>query len=183
MSTGELDQDDPFGDEELDIHSIPEDVRLRIAGLMVTIGELDSLRPAIRCAPDTTIRAAVETMHRERMGYVLVVEGDELAGVFTERDLLRVIAEGQVDIDHEPVSSVMTARPECLGAEYPLVYAINQMSVGGYRHVPVLDKDGRPIHVISARTVIEHLAGEFPKEVLNLPPDPSLTIAPTPEGA
>jgi CBS domain-containing protein len=117
------------------------------------------------------------------IGFVLVMDGETLLGIFTERDLVDVVADGGVDLDTATVEAFMTAQPECLGEHYDLVYAINQMSVGGYRHVPVLDAAGRPVHVISARTVLEHLANQFPKEVLNLPPNPRSTIATSYEGA
>jgi len=183
MNAGKELIDELLEDEDFDISRIPEDLRLKIAGLMVTIRERDVLRPAISCKGDATVREAIEHMHREHMGFILVLDGEALAGVFTERDLLTTIAENRIDIDTTPVSAVMTARPECLGADYQLVYAINQMSIGGYRHIPVLNEHGQPVHVISARNVIEHLAAQFPKEVLNLPPDPGLTVATTAEGA
>jgi CBS domain-containing protein len=157
--------------------------RLRNAGLAVAIADLDTLRPPVTCPPSTPIRAAVQAMQRERIGYILVMDEDRLTGIFTERDLVNAVADGRVDLDTAPVVQVMTAQPECLGAHYDLVYAINQMSVGGYRHVPVLDDSGKPVHVISARTVLEHLANQFPKEVLNLPPNPQSTVSMSYEGA
>lgn len=163
--------------------STSERDRLRNAGLTVAIGELHSLHRPVLCQSGTSIRAAVETMHRQRIGFVLVVEGERLLGIFTERDLVNAVARRDVDFDAVTVDAVMTAHPECLGTDYELVYAVNQMSVGGYRHIPVLDEQGRPVHVISARNVVEHLANQFPKEVLNLPPSPQNTVSSSLEGA
>ncbi|MGE0384091.1 MAG: cyclic nucleotide-binding/CBS domain-containing protein [Gammaproteobacteria bacterium] len=157
--------------------------RLQSAGLSVHIGDLYSLYPPVSCEPGTSIRAAVRIMHRSHTGFILIVQDERLLGIFTERDLLNAVAGEGVDLDATPVDAVMTAGPECLGRDYDLVYAINQMSVGGYRHVPILDERGRPVNVISPRNVVEHLADQFPKEVLNLPPSPQNTISDALEGA
>jgi len=48
---------------------------------------------------------------------------------------------------------------------------LNKMAVGGFRHVPVVDADGRPVFVVSVRDVVEFLVDFFPNDVLNLPPE------------
>ena len=51
-----------------------------------------------------------------------------------------------------------------------MAYALNKMSVGGFRHIPVVDDEYRPAFVVSVRDVVEFLVEYFPREVLNLPP-------------
>jgi CBS domain-containing protein len=122
-------------------------------------------------------------MQRERIGCILVVDQDRLMGVFTERDVLTKVAAQEVDIDRRRVDELMTPDPECLGIDNELVYALNQMSVSGYRHIPLVDNQGRQTGVVSMRDIIDYLASLFPQEVLNLPPSPTLGIPRSPEGA
>ena len=68
-----------------------------------------------------------------------------------------------------PVGDVMTPNPECLSIRSAVAYALNMMSVGGFRHVPVVDDEHRPAFVISVRNVVEFLVEAFPREILNLP--------------
>jgi CBS domain-containing protein len=46
------------------------------------------------------------------------------------------------------------------------------MSVGGYRHVPLVDGGGRPVGVVSVKDIVDYLVEHFPREVLNIPPEP-----------
>jgi CBS domain-containing protein len=50
-----------------------------------------------------------------------------------------------------------------------VAYALNKMSVGGFRRVPVVDEHHRPAFVVSVRDIVEFLVEAFPREVLNLP--------------
>jgi CBS domain-containing protein len=53
-----------------------------------------------------------------------------------------------------------------------LAYALNKMVIGGFRHVPIVDGERRPVAVISVKDVVEFIVDRFPAEVINLPPDP-----------
>ena len=135
------------------------------------------------CERSATVRQAIETMQQARIGCVLIVDQGYLVGVFTERDILTKVAARDIDIDRRRVEELMTPDPECLRSDNELVYALNQMSVGGYRHIPLVDHQGRPTGVVSVRDIIDHLAHLFPQNVLNLPPSPMHGIARSPEGA
>jgi CBS domain-containing protein len=132
-------------------------------------------------APGATIREAVEVMNEARVGCVLVSDGASLAGILTERDVLRLVV-GKLGLD-TPVDAVMTAHPECVRMEDGIAYALNKMSVGGYRHIPVVDADGRPMGLVSVRDFVRFIVSVFPAAVLNLPPEPHLGIARSAEGA
>jgi CBS domain-containing protein len=54
-----------------------------------------------------------------------------------------------------------------------IAWALNRMHVGGYRHVPIVDKDGLPRGMVSVKDIVDFIVEFFPAEVLNLPPDPS----------
>jgi CBS domain-containing protein len=118
---------------------------------------------------------AMRAMQSEHRGCVLVTEDgtahSPLTGIFTERDiLLRVINRGRNPAE-TPISEVMSHEPEFLQADGRVAWVLNMMSVGGFRHVPVVNGRGCPVAVISVRDVVEFLVEAFPNEILNLPPD------------
>jgi CBS domain-containing protein len=136
---------------------------------------IDSLRlgPAISVSREATLQQAIETMQREHIGCVLVVGADgRLAGIFTERDLLTRVAGRHLDWARERVGDYMTRDPETLRPNDRIAWALNLMSMGGYRHVPLADEAGRPVGVVSVKDVIGLIVDLFPAQVLNLPPDP-----------
>ena len=118
---------------------------------------------------------AMRSMQAQHRGCVLVSENgtssSALTGIFTERDImLRVINRGRNPAE-TPLSDVMTWDPEALKVDARIAWVLNVMSVGGFRHVPVVNGRGYPVAVISVRDVVEFLVQSFPTEILNLPPD------------
>jgi len=131
------------------------------------------LGPAITARDDSTLQQVVETMQREHIGCVLVVDGaGKLSGIFTERDLLNKVAGRKLDWSQERVATYMTRDPEALRLDDRMAWALNLMSMGGYRHVPLTDLEGRPVGVVSIKDIVEFIVDLFPEAVLNLPPDP-----------
>lgn len=123
--------------------------------------------------PDATVTEAMRLMQREHRGCVLVTDdgtpNSKLTGIFTERDVLfRIVDKGR-NPAALPIGEVMTPDPEALSVNASVAYVLNKMSVGGFRHVPVIDDDHRPVMVISVRDVVAFLVEAFPREVLNLP--------------
>ena len=101
----------------------------------------------------TTISAAARLMKKHHVGALMVVEGDRLTGIFTERDVVfGVVAEGR-DASTTRVSDVMTASPRTIGADKTVGHALMLMYDGGFRHVPVVD-NGKPLGMISARDAL-----------------------------
>ena len=94
----------------------------------------------------------------------------EVTGVFTERDVLFRIVDRGRNPAQLPLQEVMTPDPETLSVRSTVAHALNKMSVGGFRHIPVVDDEHRPAFVVSVRDVVEFLVESFPREVLNLPP-------------
>ena len=121
---------------------------------------------------DSSVAEAVALMNREKIGGLLVVRDGHLVGIFTERDVLTKIAGHGFDFTKIFVKSYMTPDPEALSPEHKVAYALNKMVVGGYRHVPIVDGERRPVAVMSVRDVVEFIVERFPAEVINLPPDP-----------
>jgi CBS domain-containing protein len=134
---------------------------------------LAALRPRepVCVTAGAMVKDVVAAMLAGRQAGVLVLDGTgRLAGIFTERDVLtRVVGRG-VDVAQTTVGQVMTAKPEALRPDDRVAYALHCMSVAGYRTVPVVDADGRPIGVVTASDVIQWLANLFPETVMNLAP-------------
>ena len=126
---------------------------------------------------------AVLLMRDRHVGCVLVVRAGKLKGIFTDRDVVsRVVAAG-IDPTKTAVRRVMTATPETLRPTDSIAFALNLMSLGGYRHIPLVDKSGAPVGTVSVKDIVAYLVGFFPKSVINLPPVPRANYARQREGA
>src|SRR5262245_59422411 len=142
---------DIFAEEE---QIAQEHISTEARMLQRPIRDLPTLQPPLTCERSATVRQAIERMQQERMDCVLIVELGHLVGVFTVRDVLtKVVARG-VDIDRLQVGTLMTPNPDCLSMDHELAYALNQMSIGEYRHVPLVDDHGRPTGVVSMRHIV-----------------------------
>ena len=123
------------------------------------LGErLDDLGVAapIVVSPDTPLDAVIARMHDAESDCVLVVTGDRLVGIFTDRDAVVKAAGKHLEAFH--VRDFMTTDPVVLRHDDPIAVAIHKMAVGGFRHIPIVE-DGRPTGVVTARDLFHHLAG------------------------
>ena len=127
-------------------------------------------RAPLALPPTATVSDALRTMREHRIGCVLVVAGERLVGILTERDLLLKLDQAALG---RPVAELMTPDPEVLSPDDPIVYALNKMSVGGFRHVPLVDAGGQPVGVISVKDIVDYIVDFFPNDVLTVPPDPA----------
>jgi CBS domain-containing protein len=154
--------------------------RVRGAVLETEIGELMASDPLVVDA-DASVVAAVNAMNERKTGCVLVQKGGRLVGIFTERDVLRkvIFRDGN---QTWKVDSVMTPNPETLPPTASVAYALNKMSVDGYRHIPIVDRIGRAIGVLSVKDIVHFVVDFFPAGVLNLPHDPGKAIPRTTDG-
>jgi CBS domain-containing protein len=133
---------------------------------------LPARRPIV-LSVESSVTDAIRAMQREHRGVVVITEDgtprSALRGIFTERDvLLRVAGRGRNPATLR-LAEVMTENPERLLEESSIAWVLNKMHLGGFRHVPVVDSQDRPVFVISVRDVVEFLVEAFPREVLNLP--------------
>ncbi len=134
----------------------------------------------IAVPPQMTIGEAAAIMKTHRVGCVLVESDGALAGIFTERDILTKLVGTGYDPAAVRVDSVMTRTVETLSPDDPIAFALQRMSVGGFRHIPLVDA-GRPVGILSVKDIVDYLAENFAREVLNIPPEPGQHPQ-TPEG-
>jgi CBS domain-containing protein len=98
-----------------------------------------------------TLNDAAAQMDARRVGAALVLNGDRLSGILTERDILHAVATGQVE--GTKVGAWMTHDPETVGPDERPGHAAAIMLHGGFRHLPVLDGE-RPIGILSIRDLM-----------------------------
>jgi len=110
-----------------------------------------------------TLRSAAERMWREQTGSLLVLDGERLAGIITERDLLRAVALG-ADPATATVDEAMTTEVFTVTPDMPLVDAAREMATRWIRHLPVED-DGRLVGMVSMRDVTGIFAALAPGAV------------------
>ena len=161
MSTSEF--DDAYEDQQ----------RIRGAILETPISELPLRDPILVCST-SSVADAVKNMNEHHTGCVLVEKDGKLIGIFTERDVLTKDFF-RADSHTVSVESVMTHKPETLEPDDSIAFALNKMSVGGYRHIPIVDA-GKPVGVLSVRDIVDFLVDLFPGDVFNLPPNPKNAI-------
>jgi len=136
------------------------------------VGRVDC-RPPVRVVPGATVAEAIDLMRRQAVGCVLVVDRGRLAGIVTERDILRkVLASGGGVSPAEPVTKLMTADPVVVRTSDPIGLLFRRMYEGGFRHLPVLDDHDSLLGTISIKRVVRFLADQFPEIVYNIPPVP-----------
>jgi CBS domain-containing protein len=109
-------------------------------------------------SPDTPLSEVVRHMRETNIGYVLVVDtGGRLAGIFTERDLLCKVAGQITDLGSVPVSKLMTPNPTALRPEEPIKHALFLMAHNGFRHIPLVDEEGRPQAITTVRHIVQFI--------------------------
>ncbi len=101
--------------------------------------------------PTDSLRAAAERMWREQTGSLLIIDGGQLTGIITERDVLRAVALG-ADPDRSTVDEVMTASVYTVPPDMPLHVAAREMAARWIRHLPVVG-NGELLGVVSMRDV------------------------------
>jgi CBS domain-containing protein len=108
-------------------------------------------RDLLSVGADERVADAARRMVDRGVGAVLVMEGERLAGILTERDVLRAVAEGRVD--DARVGERMTRNPETVEASESTGHAASLMIHGGFRHLPVTD-GGAVVGIVSIRDLM-----------------------------
>ena len=147
MDLGHLDE--PKGGEPVEAGLIGEPVK-----------RLDPNK-AIMVTPDTTVREVIDTLVSKNIGCVLVGESGRVEGIFSERDVLLEISHRMEEVADRPVSEFMTRDPETLEDSVSMAFALNKMSVGDFRHLP-LTVGGRLEGIISLRDFLAYVFRWYP---------------------
>ncbi len=117
--------------------------------------------------PGDTVLAATEAMCAARVGSLLVMDGDVLRGIFSERDLLTRVVLARLDPSTTRVGDVMTADVVCIGPDLPLREAMEIVTERRVRHLPVV-LDGRVIGLVSIGDLVRRTLEENTVEIDHL---------------
>ena len=117
---------------------------------MATVGEVMS-RSLLTVETTTELAAAAERMNERSVGAAVVLSGDSVSGILTERDVLRAVATGRVE--GTLVAAWMTRDPETIETSETTSHAAAVMIHGGFRHLPVVE-DGKPVGIVSIRDLM-----------------------------
>jgi len=117
--------------------------------------------------PDTSVTECVRIMNTEKIGAILVMEGEKLLGIFTERDALGKVLAASVDPARTKVSQVMTKDPYCITPMTTVGDAMEVVTQRRFRHLPVVE-DGKVLAVVSSGDLTHWLVKDQMGEVQEL---------------
>lgn len=126
----------------------------RVADILASKG-----RHVHRIGPEASVHDALHRMVEHNLGSIVVSDGEEIVGIFTERDFLRRVALPGRDPRATCVCEVMTERLICVEPERSIEECMAVMTQSRIRHLPVLD-NGRLAGLISIGDLVKHATDE-----------------------
>jgi len=126
-----------------------------------TLADLQPRQPLIGKV-DISLAEAIAQMKALNVGLMtLVDDAGKLVGVFTEGDIFKKVAGQMEDLNQAKVKDYMTPRVTTLKPETTIAYALQLMCLHNFRHVLIVDDEGKPDGVLSFRAVVRYLKKEF----------------------
>ena len=155
------DEWDPFNDSGMITPWVIVHLRADARGMFdEPVGGLMEQKRLLKVSPETLVNKAAKLMARRKVDAILVVEGQRLVGIFTERDIaFRVVARG-LDPKMTRLAEVMTPTPKTVDPDKPFGFALLRMHEGGFRHLPVV-REGKILGIVSARNALDPALEEF----------------------
>jgi len=118
-------------------------------------------RPFTTISPDTPVSDAVKTLAALDIACLMIEDAGKLAGVFSKRDALLKIGTDLASVADRPVKDFMTSHPVYVHESSASASALSVMAVSGYRHVPIIDLDGKIEGIVSPQRVTEFLTSKL----------------------
>ena len=116
-----------------------------------------------------SVADAVRTMLDHRVGAITILDDQRrVAGIFSERDLMRKLALNRLDLEQIPVREVMTTPVELATGETGPGEALVTMVDRHFRHLPIVDNDGRLLGMLSIRDVLQWRIDDLSRELDSL---------------
>lgn len=109
---------------------------------------------------ETPVREVLNLLIDQKIGCVVVMQNEEMVGIFTERDALMRLNTDAVKLGERPIVDFMTASPETVDIDASIAFALHKMDIGGYRHIPVLT-DGKTTGVVSVRDILRYITEDL----------------------
>ncbi|SCA57935.1 conserved hypothetical protein [Candidatus Terasakiella magnetica] len=104
---------------------------------------------------DKTVRDAAVLMTGQNIGALVVVDGDAIVGIVTERDMMCKVVGASVDPDTAKIADIMTPNPDTITGDALSGQALEMMVEKGYRHLPIVDESQKPIGMVSVRDLYQ----------------------------
>ncbi len=124
-------------------------------------------RNVISIAPEATVLDAIKLMGEKSIGALVVMSGDELRGIVSERDYARkVIIKGRAS-DTTPVAAIMTAEVETTSPDKTVDCCMQTMTDKKFRHLPVVE-DGKVVAMISIGDLVQAIIADQKEEIQHL---------------
>lgn len=124
--------------------------------------------PPLVVSPTDSVIKAVELMYEAGVGAVAVVENEKLVGIFTERDLMNRIVRAKLSALDTPVQQVMTSNPHVAPLEMEPGEAFEFMTDKHFRHLPIVDENGKLRGMLSVRHLMHAIAEHLHRELESL---------------
>ena len=132
------------------------------------LGRIFEKREAIHSVgPDTPVTECVRTMNSEKIGALIVMDGERLLGIFTERDALNKVLAAGLDPGTTKVSKVMTKDPYCIPPKTTVGEAMQLVTKRRFRHLPIVE-NGKVVAVVSSGDLTHWLVKDQMREVQEL---------------
>ncbi len=121
-------------------------------------------REVVSVEPNATLSSVVALLAERRIGAVLILGVDRrIAGIVSERDIVRALAERGAAALDEPVSRIMTRQVSTATEGETISSIMERMTAGKFRHIPVVDQ-GRVVGIISIGDVVKHRLQEMERD-------------------
>ncbi len=122
-------------------------------------------RDIVTIDPAQNLDAAIKLLADRHIGAALVLGADRrIAGIITERDVVRALAEHGVSALDKPVSQTMTRKVETCNESESVASIMERMTAGKFRHLPVIDQ-GRLVGLVSIGDIVKHRVDEMEREL------------------
>ncbi len=132
------------------------------------LGRIFEEREAIHSVgPDTSVAACVRRMATEKIGALIVLDGERLAGIFTERDALNKVLAAGLNPVSTKVSEVMTKDPYCIPPTTTVGEAMELVTTRRFRHLPIVE-NGKVLAIVSSGDLTHWLVKDQIGEVQEL---------------
>lgn len=134
--------------------------------LSKSVGMLNPPEPLV-ISELASVYEAISMLKMHRIGAVVITDRHgAISGIFSERDVVLKISLTDKDLYTTPVSEVMTRSPHTEKMTTTLAFALNLMSQGGYRHLPIVDDNRHPIGIISVKNIVDYIVRSLNEDLV-----------------
>ena len=131
--------------------------------LSQSLGVLNPPAPSVVTVQEPLFNC-IKLLQAQKHGCLLITNKlGTLEGIFTERDVVLKVALAKVDLNTVPVEEFMTKNPQTASMTTTVAYALNMMSLGGFRNLPIVDSEMFPVGLVAVKNIIDFLAQSIGK--------------------